>query len=809
MNQKEQLFYEKLKEIFIGEKIEGKSGFANLMRMKSAYFDKVFEEIDEEIKEKTEEFPDFREELYNKLYTFLKRYFTDSGSILYKRTTPESKIYERVYDNEKDVSLFWKTNMLYYVKTEKIWKPITIEEYDIDGDTYDLEFDVSELEGKRGNTKKGIIFELNSVEENKIVFDVKRPSHGRKTKMDEIRKNLNTEDVSINKKEMEHIFKTYKKQNKVDFFINKDAEKFLTEQFDIWIKHYVIDDETIFQEDRLKKIKSLRNIGHKIINFISNFEDELVKIWNKPKFVFNSNYVITLNRIAKKDGGKKVIKNLLEDENFKNQVEEWKEIGILENFEKSETFVNTLNGDELHEDYQYLPIDTKHFSRKLKLEILSLFDELYESLDGWGIHSENYQALNLLESKFKKEIKSIYIDPPFNTGEDFPYLDRFQDSTWLTLMNNRLNKCKNFLKDDGCFFIHLNYNSDYLARNLLNNIFGKENFRNEIVVKRIKKSIREREKINSLNFAHDVIFFYSNTLDTKITPPTIEVEREARWHAFDAPGVREGMDYELFGHTPPEGRHWMYEKERAEEMKEEGRLRPSPSTGKPQYLIPESKEDVRDTLWTDFSAYSFQFGFDTEKNEKLLAEIIISSSEENEIVMDFFAGSGTTLSTAHKLGRKWIGIEMGDFFEDVFIKRMKEVLSGDSEKEPCGISEEIEWNGGGFFKYYSVEQYEQSLKKSIYGPSRPFKKLETSTYDKYVFMKDEKMLNALRLDFENREEMIDFSNLYPNVDIAETLSNLKGKKIKQISGDSVTFEDDEKIEFDDIDFETIKPLIWW
>ena len=112
MNQKEQLFYDKLKDIFIGEKIEGASGFANLMRMKSAYFDKVFKDLQDEIENKTEKYPGFREELYNKLYTFLKKYFTDSGSILYKRTTPQSKIYEKVYDNEKDVSLFWKTNML-------------------------------------------------------------------------------------------------------------------------------------------------------------------------------------------------------------------------------------------------------------------------------------------------------------------------------------------------------------------------------------------------------------------------------------------------------------------------------------------------------------------------------------------------------------------------------------------------------------------------------------------------------------------------------------------------------------------------
>lgn len=187
MNQKEKLFFDQLKDIFIGAKIEGDSGFINLMRIKSAYFDVIFKELNKEIEEKTKEFPDFREEMFDKLYTFFKTYFSESGSIYFSYTPLKTKIYEKIYSPNKDVMLFWKTRMLYYVKTDRLWNSLTID-FDEDGVKYKINFDVSKLEHKKANEKREIIYELKEIKDKEITFNVLYSEKGRKTKIDEILK---------------------------------------------------------------------------------------------------------------------------------------------------------------------------------------------------------------------------------------------------------------------------------------------------------------------------------------------------------------------------------------------------------------------------------------------------------------------------------------------------------------------------------------------------------------------------------------------------------------------------------------------
>ncbi|MDP8003862.1 MAG: site-specific DNA-methyltransferase, partial [Caldisphaera sp.] len=223
--------------------------------------------------------------------------------------------------------------------------------------------------------------------------------------------------------------------------------------------------------------------------------------------------------------------------------------------------------------------------------------------------------------------------------------------------------------------------------------------------------------------------------------------------------------------------------------------------------------------WTDIPSYSIpsKWSFSTENSEILLKRVIQSTSNEGDLVMDFFLGSGTTTAVAHKLKRRWIGVEMGEHFYSVVLPRMKKVLAYDKS----GISKDDdvkekynENNAGGFFKYYDLEQYEQTLRKCHYIQSEPFFNLDDkSIYEQYIFLKDPKFLDAMDLDYKNNKINIRFDDIYPNIDIAETLSNLKGKWIKKINKNSVVLKDDnnneEEIRFDGIDFKTIKPLIWW
>lgn len=317
------------------------------------------------------------------------------------------------------------------------------------------------------------------------------------------------------------------------------------------------------------------------------------------------------------------------------------------------------------------------------------------------IHGDNLLALKALEQDFAGKIKCIYLDPPFNTGSAFEhYDDNVEHSIWLTLMKERLELLHKLLANDGGLFIHLDYNEEAYVRVLLDEIFGRENYRNNIIVSRVRKNIREREKVKSLNFSQDTIIFYAKSEQTLILPPVKPVKKEERWHSFEANGIRNGMDYELFGYKPRENNHWRWSYQRAQQAIADGILRSNPNTGKPEYLIPASEFELMDSNWLDLQASAFNWKFPNgEKNEKLILRIIEMMTNEGDIVLDSFLGSGTTAAVAHKMGRKWIGIELGDHCYTHCEPRLQKVVDGTDQG---GISKAVNWNGGGGYKFYEL-----------------------------------------------------------------------------------------------------------
>lgn len=803
---REQKFYKALQDVFIGAKIEGQGGFVNLMRIKSNYYRKIEEFLKADVEKALEKYPSFRDELFDKLYSFFSRYFTESGSIYFNQTPFHNNVYEKVYTDDKDVILFWKTQMLYYVKTDRIFRSLPVE---FDG--FKFYFDASKIESKKANEKRSLVFELDKVQEDgTIVFGVQYSERGTKTKTDEILKTIKKKGIAINEEQLERSFKVFKKQSEVDFFINKNAKAFLQEQFKLWSYQYFWDGAKEWSADRVNELQILKDIAFKIIDFIAQFEDELVKIWNKPKFVKNSNYVITLDRIT----DKKLVEKIKKHKNFSEQVKEWEALGI-------------------NKDNPKAPIDTKYF-KDLELEILGLFDDLDKSLDGWLIKSENYQALNTILPKFKEKVQTIYIDPPFNldSSDQFMYRTNYKDANWATLLENRLKIAKEWLNKKGSIFVRCDYNGNWIVRCLMDEIFGKENFKNELAISRISK---QDPKVKRFNTATDSLFFYSITDDFQfnLLLKKLEKGKAERWHAMDSQG--QGQSLYIFGYlfNPPNRRHWTYGQENIKQMEVEKRIRlkcrncgyihthgiwegcPQCKTKedvKVEYLLSPTEVKQIDSNWTDISGYTSNWAFQTENSEILLKRAIETSSNKNDLIFDFFLGSGTTTAVAHKLGRKWIGVEMGEHFYTVVLSRMKKVLAYDKS----GISKEKdvkenynENKAGGFFKYYELEQYEETLANCKYEDGDLFNVPGRSPYQEYVFMKDEKMLKALEIDYENNKVKVDLSKLYPNIDIAETLSNLTGKWIKKISNSEVEFEDGTKINTKDLDYKLIKPLIWW
>lgn len=793
---KEQKFYKALQDVFIGARIEGKGGFVNLMRIKSNYYRKIEDILKKDIETALKTYPSFRDELFDKLYSFFSRYFTESGSIYFNSTPFHNNIYEKVYTDEKDVILFWKTQMLYYVKTDRIFRSLPVEfpsDRGVDAKggqgAFKFYFDATKIENKKANEKRSLIFELNKIhEDDTIVFDVQYSEKGRKTKQDDILRAIKKKGIAINEEQLERAFRVFEKQSEVDFFINKNAKAFLQEQFKLWSYQYFWEGAKEWSADRVNELQILKDIAFKIIDFISQFEDELVKIWNKPKFVKNSNYVITLDRI--KDIS--LVENILKHKNINEQIKEWQELGIVdENFKLDDIFTIDLMGKHLSEKYQHLPIDTKYF-KDLELEILSQFEDLDKALDGWLIKSENYQALNTILPKFKEKVHTIYIDPPFNTGDDFEYVDRFQDSTWLSLIYDRLKSAKYLLLNNGSIFLHLDRNADYYGRFLLQDIFESNSYKNDIIWKYFVSGKYPNEFAKD----HDRILFYAKTPNSlfnyeKEIDSDLYYEKKAKGETV----IKDGVEYYVYN-----GELRTFEKQIGE-----------------TWNINKVKRDGRET-----------FGFNTQKPEDLLKRIVKVSSQDGSIVLDYFLGIGTTIAVAHKMRRKWIGIEIADHFNTMYIDqtgakkigivgRMKEVLAGQGNHEPCGISKEVNWQGGGFFKYYELEQYEEALANCKYEDGDLFNSPSKTPYQEYVFMKDEKMLECMEIDYENNKVKVDLDKLYPNIDIAETLSNLTGKWIKKITpllpiqegNYELEFEDGTKIDTKDLDYKLIKPLIWW
>ncbi|GAF83882.1 unnamed protein product, partial [marine sediment metagenome] len=419
------------------------------------------------------------------------------------------------------------------------------------------------------------------------------------------------------------------------------------------------------------------------------------------------------------------------------------------------------------------------------------------------------------------KVQTIYIDPPFNKEQDADYFYsvKYKDASWITLLENRLQLAKDILKDTGSIFIRCDYNGNIYVRLLMNEIFGEENFRNEIIVNRFKRQLNE---LTRLNIATENLIYYGRSQSAffkgdyrKRMCTFCGKELEPQWRPMSSPGLRYPPERVISGkeHLPPRGRHWTFTQEKIKQMEEEGRIRinwninyvdieGTKVKGLPEYL--QTEETPIDSNWTDLKGYAFGSTFPTENAEELLSRSVKISSNEKDLVLDFFLGSGTTTAVAHKLGRKWLGVEIGEHFYTVVLPRMKKVLAA----EKSGISKEANWQGGGFFKYYELEQYENALRKVRYEDSDLFENPYQDPYSQYVFMRDLKMLEALEIDYESNKVKVDLSKLYQNIDIPETLSNLLGVRIKRITPDKVELENGETIDTKNLDYKLIKPLIW-
>lgn len=736
MKTNEAQFYEVLENLFIGVKIEDqpeslldptpravKNGMVNLIKAKSKYYQSKKQELEKLIDCKCQNNNDLKEELFDKLYSFFKRYFSANGGIYFNDTPLYDSLYTKSgYEKcslKKDTALFYKTKDLYYVKSETNYKDFCFE---LEGILFN--FDTSSLESKKYNEKVDLIFDLKDTDTktNTLNFSVTLKSNNSQTKTNEILKECSNQGVKLDEEVLKKAFVKFKKQGSMDYFIHKNALGFLKEQLDLYLFEYLFKEMTAFDAKRLNEINTIKEVALQVIVLVSEFENELCKIWNKPRFVLNSHFIVSLDQLKAKNYD---LSKITSHKNYPKQVKEWQDL-------------NLKTTDNLLEN-EFLPLDTLYF-KDLEEEIKSQFNE--DEINGTLIKSENYQALNSLKNRYKEKIDCIYIDPPFNTGSDFAYIDKFQDSTWLSLIHNRLELAYDFLSPQGSFYLHLDNNANYLGRMLLNDIFGKENFRNEI------------------------IWYYSNKMANSGNSFAKNTETILNYSKNE--------EYIFYRQKEPRSEPVLLSKREGRDGKN---MRARDENGKVIYEL--SHERYVDTLWNIpiiGSTSTERVKNDenlTQKPEKLLERIIQASSDENSIVLDFFAGSGTTCAVVHKLKRKYIGIEMGEHFERVILPRLKKVIGGFKS----GVLKEF--NKGGIIKVYELESYEEILRKIKYEDNdKPLAYDEQ--YSDLVGCKNE----SYTLNVEALEKM--------GVDIKETLENLHGVGVEFFNEKVVKFKGNDK-----------------
>ncbi|EBI4180171.1 site-specific DNA-methyltransferase [Salmonella enterica] len=359
------------------------------------------------------------------------------------------------------------------------------------------------------------------------------------------------------------------------------------------------------------------------------------------------------------------------------------------------------------------------------------------------IHGDNLLALKALEQKYAGKVKCILIDPPYNTGNAFShYDDGLEHSIWLSLMRDRLELFCNLLSDDGVLWICIDDDECHYLKVLCDEIFGRQNFVSNVIW---QKKYSPQNDAKWLSDNHDHILLYAKNKvkwRPNLLPRTEEADKRYKNPDNDSRGpwkpadlsvrtYNELCDYEIITPSgrvvkPAESRCWGVNKKRFDELVLDNRI----WFGESGNNVPAVKKFLSEvkagttamTIWTyqevghnqdakkEVKLFNSKDVFDTPKPEKLIQRIIQLSTSEGDLVLDSFAGSGTTGAVAHKMERRWIMIELGDHCRTHIVPRLKKVINGEDQG---GITKSVNWQGGGGFRYLSLAP--SLLKKDHWG----------------------------------------------------------------------------------------------
>lgn len=759
-------------------------------------------------------------EIYDHLYRFFERYY-DNGDFMSRRyyareTDGKAAPYSVPYDG-REVHLHWANRDQYYIKTSEYLTNFTFnlanspelkglfEQEDRKVHCRILQAEEGEHGNIKNTDKTERYFLIHGEEPIKLEGDdliiqfeyrpdskktgasgtwqKKRIDEAEKTIFEALKNNKTAEvffaplATTIGKENDRTLLRRYLVQytsrNTMDYFIHRDLGGFMRRELDFYIKNEIMRLDDIESADAprvefyLSKLKVLRKISHHLIDFVAQLEEFQKKLWLKKKFVVETNYCITLDRIPHK-----YYKDIAANE---RQHEEWIKLFAIDEIVG---YKKPLNEGFLQAN-PYLTLDTAFFDDDFKAQVISELQSIDEQSEGLLIHAENSNALSLAYLKHEGLVKTIYIDPPYNTDASaILYKNDYKDSSWLSLIESRLALSAKFLSDDGILCFAIDDEEVSVARKLLESVFPKE-----IGVAVVRSNPQSRKTKGRFSPVHEYALFYGKS--EKASPASLEItgKRMARYPHTDELGRYSWMNFIRTGNNDKRADRpklfypiyvdandtiripelsWNKELEAYDVLEEpkksevvvypiqenNGKIveknwhrgHPRVMEDPAEYRIrrvdngkisidfkTRMDEESTPVTWWDKNEYaSANYGaaeikdlfgdkiFDFPKAKKLVEDSLRAAdlSEDGDTVVDYFGGSGTTahatieLNRSDETKRKFVLAEMGNHFDSVIKPRVQKVIYSKDWKDGKPVSRE---GSSHCIKYIRLESYEDAL----------------------------------------------------------------------------------------------------